>query len=67
MKSCIFWDITPCRPMKVNLHCGGTYHIHLQGQRVSQARALHETEERLLVLGLFFNPEDGDMFAPKDS
>jgi hypothetical protein len=25
MKSTIFWDITPCSPLKVNRHFGGTY------------------------------------------
>jgi hypothetical protein len=25
LKSTIFWDITPCRPLKVNRHFGGTY------------------------------------------
>jgi hypothetical protein len=38
--------ITPCGPLKVN----GTYHLHLQGQRISRAR---------YQPGLFFNPEDG--------
>jgi hypothetical protein len=30
MKSTIFWDITPCSPLKVNQHFGGTYRLHLQ-------------------------------------
>jgi hypothetical protein len=38
MKSTIFWDITPCNPLKVNQRFGGTYHLHLQGRRISQAR-----------------------------
>jgi hypothetical protein len=33
LKSTIFWDITPCNPLSVNRHFGGTYHLHLQGQR----------------------------------
>jgi hypothetical protein len=32
-KSIIFWDITPCSPLSVNRHFGGTYHLHLQVQR----------------------------------
>jgi hypothetical protein len=31
MKSSVFWDITPCSPLKVNRCFGGTYRIHLQG------------------------------------
>jgi hypothetical protein len=30
MKSIIFWDITPCNPLKVNWRFGGT-RLHLQG------------------------------------
>jgi hypothetical protein len=37
MKSCIFWDITPCSPFKVNRRFGGTYR-HRQGRRISHAR-----------------------------
>jgi hypothetical protein len=37
MKSTIFWDITPCSPLKVNRRFGGTC-LHLQGLRISQAR-----------------------------
>jgi hypothetical protein len=32
MKSSIFWDITPCSPLKVNRHFGGTYRLHRQGR-----------------------------------
>jgi hypothetical protein len=31
MKSTIFWDITPCSPLKVNRRFGGTCRLHLQG------------------------------------
>jgi hypothetical protein len=27
MKSTIFWDITPCNPLKVERRFGGTYHL----------------------------------------
>jgi hypothetical protein len=40
MKSTIFWDITPCSPLKVNRRFGGTYCLHLQGRRISRARRL---------------------------
>jgi hypothetical protein len=31
IKSNIFWDITPCSPLRVNRRFGGTYRLHLQG------------------------------------
>jgi hypothetical protein len=42
MKSSIFWDITPCNPMKVNRRFEGTCRLHLQDRRISQARKQHE-------------------------
>jgi hypothetical protein len=33
-----FQDITPCILVIGNRHFGGTYHLNLQGRRVSQAR-----------------------------
>jgi hypothetical protein len=46
LKSSIFWDITPCSPLKIN-HCSGrTYHRHLQGRRIS--RAINQHENRCL-------------------
>jgi hypothetical protein len=38
LKSSIFWDITPCSPLKVNRRFGGTCRLHIQGRRISQAR-----------------------------
>jgi hypothetical protein len=37
-KSSVFWDITPCSPLKVNRPFEGTCRLHLQGRRISQAR-----------------------------
>jgi hypothetical protein len=34
MKSPIFWDITPCSPLKVNRLSEGTCCLHLQGRRM---------------------------------
>jgi hypothetical protein len=49
-KSTIFWDITPCSPLKVNRHFGGTYLL---------ATCLHAG----FLLSYFFDSEDGgDMF-----
>jgi hypothetical protein len=44
MKSSIFWDIiTPCSLLKVNRCFGGTFRLHLQNWRTSQARNQHDT------------------------
>jgi hypothetical protein len=43
MKSIIFWDITPCSPLKVNRLLGGSYRLHLQGRRISRARNQRES------------------------
>jgi hypothetical protein len=40
--NCIFWDITPCSPPKVNWRFGGTCGLHLQSRRIKQARNQHE-------------------------
>jgi hypothetical protein len=38
MKSAIFWDITPCSPLKVDQRFGGTYRLHLRGRSISRVR-----------------------------
>jgi hypothetical protein len=64
MKRSIFRDIKPCRPLKANRRI---CHLHLQGQKISQARNQRKTGSNLcwFLLGLSFDPEDGDMFFPK--
>jgi hypothetical protein len=42
-KSIIFWDITPCNPLKVNRRFGWTYCLHLQGRRISRVRNQRES------------------------
>jgi proline racemase len=42
MKGSTLSDIKPCSPVKVNQSFGGTYYLHLQDQRVGQARNKHE-------------------------
>jgi hypothetical protein len=65
MKSPVFWNITPCSPLKINGRVGGTCRLHHQGRIISQARNQHEagSKQSLLrggfLLGLFFDPEDG--------
>jgi hypothetical protein len=52
MKSSVFWDVTPCSPLKANRRFEGKYFLQLA--TCFQAGFL---------LGLFFDPEDGgDMF-----
>jgi hypothetical protein len=55
MKSCIYWDITPCSPLKVNRRYGGIFRLHLQGWRISQAWKL------MARRGLAFNELHGVM------
>jgi hypothetical protein len=38
MKSCIFWDITPCSPLKIKRRFGGTCRL-FQGRIIAK----HET------------------------
>jgi hypothetical protein len=33
MKNIIFWDMMPCSPSNFNRRFGGTYCLHIQGQR----------------------------------
>jgi hypothetical protein len=57
MKGTIFWDITPCSPLKVNRHFMS---YQSSGLKVSQARNQHDT---LFFFLSFFDPEyGGDMF-----
>jgi hypothetical protein len=37
MKIHIFWDVTQCGPLIVNVRVGTTYCLHLQGRRMGQA------------------------------
>jgi hypothetical protein len=59
VKFSIFWDITPCSPLKVDRRFGGTYRLHLQGRRISRARNQRESR-RQAERCVFFDPEDGD-------
>jgi hypothetical protein len=38
LKNSVFWDITPCSPLKVNQCLDKTCRLHLQSQRISQPR-----------------------------
>jgi hypothetical protein len=39
MKSSVFWDITPCSPLKFNLCVGEACQFHVQGGRISKAKS----------------------------
>jgi hypothetical protein len=39
VKTSIFWDATPCSPLKFNRRFGGIYCLHLQGRRISSLKA----------------------------
>jgi hypothetical protein len=51
-KTSVFWDITPCIPLKVNQRYGGTCGFHLQGRRISQARNHREAGSKQTFNGL---------------
>jgi hypothetical protein len=58
LENSVFRDITPCSPLKGNRRFAGTYCLHLQGRRTSQARNQLEACSKQISY-LFFNPEDG--------
>jgi hypothetical protein len=39
----MFWDITPCSPLKFNRRFGGTYRLHLQGRWIRRVRNQRES------------------------
>jgi hypothetical protein len=43
IESTIFWDITPCSPVKISQRFGGTYRLHLRGRR---SRGRYQRESR---------------------
>jgi hypothetical protein len=47
LKSSFAWDITTCRPLKINLPFRvTTFCLHLQGRRLSQGRNHHEASSK---------------------
>jgi hypothetical protein len=51
-RSLIFWNITPCGPMKVKRNIEGMYNLHIQGRTVRPFYAN-------FLIDLFFNVEYG--------
>jgi hypothetical protein len=52
MNSSLFWDITSCSPLKINLTFGGTCRLHHHGRRVSQAKNQREGCSNCVVIPL---------------
>jgi hypothetical protein len=50
--------ITLCSPVKVKLRFGGTYHLHLQGRKVSQIINRRKAGCFMLVCTQCYIPED---------
>jgi hypothetical protein len=60
VKSSIFWDTTPCSPLKFNQRFGGTCRLDLQERRINRTRNQCHLVHDAFLLGSFFSPEDGD-------
>jgi hypothetical protein len=64
MKSCVFWDITPCSLLKNNRFFGGIYY-HLQDRRKRQVRNKRESRWQAFffhagfLFDFLFEPDDG--------
>jgi hypothetical protein len=56
VKSSVIWAITPCSPLKVNRHFGGTCRLHHQGQTVRQARNPYEANNKRRLFAAFIIP-----------
>jgi hypothetical protein len=48
----VLWDITPCRPLKVNRGFWGTYHLHLQCWRANKPRNQQEAGGKQQTTGV---------------
>jgi hypothetical protein len=60
----VFWDITPCSPLKVDRYFGGISRLHVQDWRQSKARtsAKHNTASRaigfIMYTRIFISPSE---------
>jgi hypothetical protein len=48
MESTIFWDITPCSPLKINRRLGGKCRLRLQGRRISRGKTSGKAGREIL-------------------
>jgi hypothetical protein len=56
----IFWDITPCSPLKVNRRFGVAYRLHLQGRRINRAKTSVKEGGKWTSCSTY--EDEGDMF-----
>jgi hypothetical protein len=49
-RSSVFWNITPCSPIKAKRRFGGTFCFHPQSRRISRARNQHERRWQVILL-----------------
>jgi hypothetical protein len=59
MKCSVFWDITPCSPLKVNWRFGEACHLHIQ----DRSRGIYWHAG--FLLSLFFTPKMEEICSPK--
>jgi hypothetical protein len=52
MKICVFSDLTPCSPLKVNGHFGRTSRLRFQGGRISEASSMKQSLKRAGCAGV---------------
>jgi hypothetical protein len=50
MKSQVFWDTTPCSPVKINQRFRRIYRLHVQVRSLSQARNKHKRGRKHRVI-----------------
>jgi hypothetical protein len=56
INSVTFREITQYSPLNFTRRYGETYHLHVQGGRVSNARNQRDSESAGLLLGFFIDP-----------
>jgi hypothetical protein len=61
LKSIFFWDMTPCSALSGTRHFGGTYRLHLQGQRTTR-RHIPEEDTLQRMRYLEYTEEMGNAF-----
>jgi hypothetical protein len=56
IKNPVFWDITPCCPLKINRNFGEIFRLHLQDRRINQARNQYEEVNKQQYYSCFCLP-----------
>jgi hypothetical protein len=60
-KNSLFWDITPCSPLKLKQYFGEIYHIHLQGRRIISEKNKREIMWNVMCKGWAYQPLHRDL------